>query len=53
MCLAFPLVIPDLVQKALDGGPLPEELVQQPVAPVSEQGTFMLEDFAKTPIQVH
>ena len=53
VCLAFPLVIPDLVQKALDGGPLPEELVQEPVAPVSEQGTFMLEDFFKAPILVH
>lgn len=53
VCLAFPAVIPDLVQKALDGGPLPIDLVSQPVAPVSEQGTFFLEDFSKAPIQGH
>jgi hypothetical protein len=53
VCLSFPLVIPELVQKAFDGGPLPVELVQEPVAPVSEQGTFELEDFFKTPILVH
>jgi hypothetical protein len=53
VCLAFPKVIPDLVQKALDGGPLPVDLVEQPVAPVSEQGTFFLEAFFKTPIQGH
>jgi hypothetical protein len=38
---------------ALDGDPLPEVLVQQPVAPVGEQGTFFAEDFCKTPIQTH
>lgn len=53
VCLAFPQVIPDLVQKALAGGPLPVELVQEPVAPISEQGTFLLEDFNKTQILVH
>ncbi|HEX7839213.1 MAG TPA: hypothetical protein VF469_17165 [Kofleriaceae bacterium] len=53
VCLAFPAVIPALVQKALDGGPLPVDLVSQPVAPVSEQGTFFLEDFNKAPIQGH
>jgi len=53
ICLAFPAAIPDLVQKAFDGGPLPVELVSQPVAPVAEQGTFSLEDFFKAPIQGH
>jgi len=53
VCLAFPAVIPDLVQKAIEGGPLPVELVSQPVAPVPEQGTFLLEDFFKAPIQAH
>ena len=53
VCLAFPLILPELVQKALEGDPLPIELVQEPVAPVSEQGTFLLEDFNKTPILVH
>jgi len=53
VCLAFPAVIPDLVQKALDGGPLPVELVSEPVAPVKDQGTFFMEDFFKAPIQGH
>ena len=53
VCLAFPAVLPDLVQKAFDGGPLPIDLVSQPVAPVSEQGTFLLEDFSKPAIQGH
>jgi hypothetical protein len=52
-CLAFPLVEPEFVKMALDGDPLPDVLVQQPVAPVSEQGTFFLEDFFKTQIQTH
>lgn len=52
-CLAFPLVEPELVKMALDGDPLPDVLVSQPVAPVSEQGTFFVEDFFKAPIQTH
>jgi hypothetical protein len=52
-CPAFPRVMPELVQRALLGDPLPDELVQQPVAPVSEQGTFMVEDFFKAPLQGH
>ncbi|HEY0482443.1 MAG TPA: hypothetical protein VGD37_33210 [Kofleriaceae bacterium] len=52
-CLAFPKNIPELVQKAFDGGPLPIELVAQPVAPVAEQGTLFVEDFFKAPIQGH
>jgi hypothetical protein len=52
-CLAFPLIVPELIEKALEGGPLPVELVQQPVAPVAEQGTFLIEDFFKDPIQGH
>ncbi|HEX8113192.1 MAG TPA: hypothetical protein VF516_35925, partial [Kofleriaceae bacterium] len=51
-CLAFPVVQPELVKMALDGDPLPEVLVSQPVAPVSEQGTFFVEDFFKTSIPV-
>lgn len=38
---------------ALDGGPQPDELVSQPVAPVSEQRTFFLDDFFKAPIRGH
>ena len=53
VCLAFPRIQPELVQRAIDGGPLPIELVSQPVAPIAEQGTFMMEDFFKTPIQSH
>jgi hypothetical protein len=52
-CPAFAPVVPDLVQRAFEGGPLPEELVSQPVPPISEQGTFFVEDFFKAPIQSH
>jgi hypothetical protein len=52
-CLAFPVLVPELVQKAFDGGPLPVELVSEPVAAVKDQGTFLLEDFFKAPIQGH
>ena len=41
------------MQKALDGGPLPSELVSEPVAAVKDQGTFFMEDFFKAPIQGH
>jgi hypothetical protein len=56
VCLAFPKVLPELVEKALQidpGDPLPDVLVSQPVAPVSEQGTFEIEDFHKPQIQGH
>ena len=53
VCLAFPPVIPDLVKRALDGGPLPEVLVSQPVPDVAEQGRFQFEDFTKDPITGH
>ena len=53
VCLAFPPIMPELVQKALDGDPLPDVLVSQPVPPVSEQGTFLFEDVFKAPIQGH
>jgi hypothetical protein len=56
VCLAFPKHIPELVEKALQidpGDPLPDVLVSQPVAPVSEQGTFEIEDFNKPQIQGH
>jgi hypothetical protein len=50
VCLAFPPLIPDLVAKAFDGGPLPEELVALPVPSIDKQGTFEFEDFNKTAI---
>jgi hypothetical protein len=53
VCLAFPPIEPEFVKMALDGDPLPDVLVSQPVPPVSEQGTFFLEDFFKAPIQGH
>jgi len=52
-CLAFPLLDPNLVAKAMQGGPLPDELVSLPVAPVSQQGTFFIEDFFKSSIACH
>ena len=52
-CLAFPRLDPEVVKRAFEGDPLPEVLVAQPVAPVSEQGTFFVEDFFKTQIQTH
>jgi hypothetical protein len=52
-CLAFPRIQPEFLKMALEGDPLPEVLVAQPVAPVSEQGTFFVEDFFKAPIQGH
>jgi hypothetical protein len=51
-CPAFAPVVPELVNKALAGDPLPVELVSQPVPPVSQQGTFFMEDFSKAPIPV-
>jgi hypothetical protein len=52
-CLAFSRLDPEVVKLALEGDPLPDVLVSQPVAPVSEQGTFFVEDFFKAPIQTH
>jgi hypothetical protein len=53
VCPKFPKILPELVEKALAGGPIPEEIVQQPVAPIAEQGSFMMEDFFKPQIQGH
>jgi hypothetical protein len=52
-CLRFPRLDAEVVKRAFGGDPLPEVLVSQPVAPVSEQGTFFVEDFFKAPIQTH
>lgn len=52
-CAAFPLVKQELVDMALRGDPLPKDLVVEPVDPVSKQGTFFIEDFAKPSIQGH
>jgi hypothetical protein len=52
-CLRFPRLDPEVVKLAFGGDPLPEVLVSQPVAPVSEQGSFFVEDFFKAPIQTH
>ena len=52
-CLRFPKIEPEFVKMAFGGDPLPDVLVSQPVAPVSEQGTFFVEDFFKAPIQTH
>jgi hypothetical protein len=51
-CLAFPPLVAELVNKALAGGPIPEELVAQPVPPVEDQGRFFLEDFNKAQLPV-
>jgi hypothetical protein len=53
VCLRFPRLDPEVVKIAFDGGPLPEVLVSQPVAPVSEQGTFFMEDVFKAQVQTH
>jgi hypothetical protein len=53
VCLRFPRLDPEVVKIAFDGGPLPEVLVSQPVAPVSEQGAFFVEDFFKAQVQTH
>jgi hypothetical protein len=52
-CLSFPRIDPALLAVAQRGEPLPRDLVSQPVAPVSEQGTFFVEDFFKTSLQGH
>jgi len=52
-CLRFPRIEPEFVKMAFEGDPLPDVLVSQPVAPVSEQGAFFMEDFFKAPIQTH
>jgi hypothetical protein len=52
-CLAFPALDPNLVAKAMQGDPLPDQLVSLPVAPVSQQGTFFIEDFFKSAIAGH
>jgi hypothetical protein len=53
VCLRFPRLDAEVVKLAFGGDPLPEVLVAQPVAPVSEQGAFFVEDFFKAPIQTH
>lgn len=53
-CLFFPPLVPDFVTIAQRGsGSLPAELARQPVPPVTQQGTFFLEDFFKFPVQGH
>ncbi len=52
-CVRFPRIEPEFVKMAFEGDPLPDVLVSQPVAPVSEQGAFLVEDFFKAPIQTH
>jgi len=52
-CLHFPRLRDDFVAEAQHGLPIPPELAVQPVPPVSQQGTFFIEDFAKDPIVGH
>ncbi len=53
-CLFFPPLVSDFVTIAQRGsGSLPAELARQPVPPVTQQGTFFLEDFFKFPMQGH
>lgn len=52
-CLHFPPLRREFVAAAQRGLPIPPELAVQPVPPPSQQGTFFVEDFFKTPILVH
>jgi hypothetical protein len=53
VCFRFPRLDAEVAKIAFQGGPIPEVLVAQPVAPVAEQGAFMIDDFFKAPIQGH